>query len=104
MLAYVGISYAVMQTNKTAFEVFYAAAVADKIIGLAPANHGASVILHLAGGQHYRIFPAKQNGGARALLAAAAVGDSVRKESRSATLLLLKKRQVLRYSCDRILY
>lgn len=97
-----GYAYA-RHANEAAFNTLFRAGLAGKIRSLARQNHGFSVAVELDEHRRYRFFPAKQQGGAAGFLATAAIGDSLRKNPATDTLVLLKPGRRVRYTFEKVL-
>ena len=102
LLLWLGGSYYAMQGNNAAFESIYRTPVAGKIRSLRPTNHGFAVEMTLTDLRRYRVFPVDR--GERGFMAVAAVGDSLRKQSFSDTLILIQKGRIGRYAFEKMLY
>lgn len=94
------IYYAVNRLNKRRDADFANATIKEKLTSCALRNHGFWIEFRLANNQVYT-FATTQKGsqvsGAEAFLAAAAYGDSIRKDRQADTLLLVKKDKTLKF-------
>jgi hypothetical protein len=97
LLLWLGSGYYYYLGN-SAYDTLYRAELAGTIRSLSQSNNGLSVEVELDHYRRYHFFPAEDKGGAAAFLAVATVGDSLRKTSRSDTLLLLKEGRLAPYA------